>query len=120
MPRSPRTCAYYRSSNLALSKAMRTNMCERIIISERTAHYESGQGEQLAVPLKNLVAQIRASGVTGLVDEPLPDNVRWSITAGSLQVWIVELPYQLRRLLWIDENSPVKHGPQATYKARRL
>jgi hypothetical protein len=95
-------------------------MPEQIVIADDTARFDNGHGDAVGLPLQSLVERIRAGGVAGMAEEPLADNVRWSVSSGPLQVLIVELPYQLRRLQWLDDRSPVKYGPQAVYKPRRV
>ena len=65
----------------------------------------------------NLVAQ---STISGLHSEPIPDHVKWIARSGPLSVYIAEFKPELRRIKWIDDNSPVPYGDGATYKYRKL
>ncbi len=55
--------------------------------------------------------------VTGLRDEPIPDNVRWIVESGHRAVYIVELQPELRQLIW---NNHGAHRNYETHEYREI
>lgn len=43
--------------------------------------------------------------VSGMTDSPIPDNVKWIVRAGKLEVYILELKPELRRVQWVKETN---------------
>ena len=41
--------------------------------------------------------------VSGMSETPIPDNVKWIVRAGKLEVYILELKPELRRVKWVKE-----------------
>lgn len=48
---------------------------------------------------------ISKNTVSGLTPDPIPDNVKWVVRAGKLEVYILELKPELRRIKWIAEGG---------------
>jgi hypothetical protein len=96
-------------------------MDERIVIEGSRVHLANGQGPQCSADVSDWIGRVNHFSVAGMSDEPLPDNVKWLVTHGAIQVSIVELKPELRRILWLDEQaSPVPFGPEAVMRERRL
>ncbi len=55
--------------------------------------------------------------ISGIGDEPIPDNVKWLIKAGDLTMYIIELKPELRRIKWVAENGD---DEGEGYKKRKL
>jgi len=73
---------------------------ETITLSDKTVE---GVGKKMNVAkFCDLISSVVA---TGLSPEPIPDNVKWIVRAGKLEVLIVELKPELRRIQWIAENG---------------
>ncbi len=75
-------------------------------------------GQKIAVD--KFCGIIAKNTVSGLAEQPIPDNVKWIVRAGNVEVYIVELKPELRSIKWLADNSPSPYGPQATYTQRRL
>lgn len=61
--------------------------------------------------------------VSGMYDEPIPDNVKWIVRAGKLEVYIIELKPELRRIKWVKEVPGAKRGAKQDengYEFRKL
>ena len=59
---------------------------------------------------------IAAETVTGMRNEPIPDNVRWVCEKGDRAVYIVELQPELRTILWGGaENSGLPYTVATPY-----
>ncbi|NLX99633.1 MAG: hypothetical protein GXY83_26165 [Rhodopirellula sp.] len=95
-------------------------MTERIIIEGRTARLSNGDGTGCEADVEAWVRQINRFSVAGRGVEPIPDNVKWIVSCGGTEVFIVELKPELRRILWISEDSPAPFGPEAKATAHRL
>ncbi len=50
--------------------------------------------------------------VSGLHDEPIPDNVKWIVRAGKLEVYILELKPELRRVKWVNATTTKQSAKQ--------
>lgn len=75
-------------------------------------------GKKLAVDnFCNLISQ---NTISGLDNEPIPDNVKWVVRAGKLAVYIAEFKPELRWIKWLADDSPAPYGGAATYKHRKL
>lgn len=96
-------------------------MAEQIVIEGSRVQLANGQGPRCWAEVSDWIGRVNQFSITGMVDEPLPDNVKWLVTCGAIQVSIVELKPELRRILWLDEKaSPVPFGPEAVVRERRL
>jgi hypothetical protein len=96
-------------------------MSEQIVIEGREARLNNSDGAQCSADLDDWLEQLDHYCIRGMDDEPIPDNVKWLVSCGRLQIAIVELKPALRRVLWIDERaSPVPFGPEAIVRPRRL
>ncbi len=56
--------------------------------------------------------------VSGMHDEPIPDNVKWVVRSGKLTVYILELKPELRRIKWVAEAGA--KADENGYKFRKL
>jgi len=66
---------------------------------------------------------ITENTVSGLYPEPIPDNVKWIVRSGKVEVYILELKPELRRVQWIAEGSTKAEksdGKGNGYTFRRL
>jgi hypothetical protein len=96
-------------------------MSERILIQDSMAQLTNGDGTQCDAGLDDWLDQVDLHRLHGMDDEPIADNVKWHIRCGSLEIIVVELKPERRRILWIDEQqSPVPFGPEAIARERRL
>ncbi len=75
-------------------------------------------GQKLAVD--KFCELISQNTISGLHDQPIPDNVKWIARAGKLEVYIVELKPELRWIKWLANDSPAPYGSAATYTQRKL
>jgi len=57
---------------------------------------------------------------SGMQDQPIPDNVKWIVRSGKVEVYIVELKPELRWIKWVADDSPEPYGEGATYLYRKL
>lgn len=89
---------------------------EVITITDRHVRLD-GSSKQLDVDkFCGLVAQ---NTISGLVNEPIPDNVKYVVRAGKLEVYIIELKPELRWIKWIAEGTTGDSGDNR-YKSRKL
>lgn len=95
-------------------------MSDRITLEERKARLSSTDGSEHVVDLREFVSAIANQAVQGRAAVPLADNVRWVVSCGSVQVYIVELRPELRCVQWISDESPVAYGPGAVTQPRTL
>lgn len=95
-------------------------MAERITLEGTKAHVTGGDGADIQTDVGSFARTLFNGFVHGMDEEALADDVKWRVTNNKATVCIVELKPQLRRLLWIADDSPVPYGPTAVYKERRL
>jgi hypothetical protein len=96
-------------------------MAERIVIEGDEARLSNGKAGEVTAKLDDWLACVIQYGVRGMSSEPIPDNVKWLVEAGSVQIVIVELKPELRRMLWLDERQTLElFGPEALARQRRL
>ncbi len=95
-------------------------MSDRITLEERKARLSSADGSEHVVDLREFINAIADHTVQGRVSTPLADNVRWVVSCGTVQVYIVELRPELRCVQWIADHSPVAYGPGAVTQPRTL
>lgn len=50
--------------------------------------------------------------VSGLTPDPIPDNVKWIVRAGKLEVYILELKPELRRVKWVNATATKQSAKQ--------
>lgn len=61
--------------------------------------------------------------VSGLDKDPIPDNVKWIVRSGPLEVYILELKPELRRVKWVNETAGPKQSAkqdECGYSHRKL
>jgi hypothetical protein len=95
-------------------------MNETIVLQDGQARLLAPDGRQYTLELCDFATAVAAYTVQGLTPTPIPDNVRWDVTCGPARVFIVELQPALRRLAWIDKDSPAMFGPDVTTRSRPL
>jgi hypothetical protein len=95
-------------------------MHETIVFENKTARFTSEDGTQHTVELREFVNALATYTVQGLTDHPIVDNVRWNVASGPARVYIVELRPALRRVEWIDKDSPAMYGPDVVTRSRQL
>ena len=95
-------------------------MSDRIVLEDRKARLSSADGSEHVVDLREFLKAISDHTVQGRVSLPLADNVRWVVSCGAVQVYIVELRPELRCLQWISDHSPVAFGPGSVTQPRTL
>lgn len=94
---------------------------ERIIIENRQARLEGGDSGKVIANLGDFVSGINKCSVKGLEETPLPRNrIAWKIDICDFTLCILELEPALRRLDWINPDSPIDFGPEASYSPRKL
>ncbi len=54
--------------------------------------------------VSNFCRVVANNCLSGMREEPIPDNVRWIVERGEITVYVLELPPELRLLLWGDEG----------------
>ncbi len=58
------------------------------------------RGGKQQMPVDQFCKLIGQHTVTGMSDEPIPDNVRWICEKGEKSVYVIELQPELRPLVW--------------------
>ncbi len=62
--------------------------------------------------------------VSGMHDDPIPDNVKWVVRSGALTVYILELKPELRMVRWVNEKKgrsiASAKGDENGYEQRKL
>lgn len=89
-----------------------------ITIKGDTASLVTPEGNEVALPLKELFERLDAASETARGVHP--PGVRMVDSAGPLTVWVFEIPPGIRQLKWIAEDSPVPFGRGAQYRMVRI
>jgi hypothetical protein len=95
-------------------------MSEKIVLEDKVARLVTSGGQQHVFELTEFAEAIAAWTVQGRTRTPLVDNVRWRITSGNAEIFLVELTPELRCVEWIDKDSPAPFGPDAVTRSRQL
>ena len=95
-------------------------MNERIIIEGRQAVLQDGEGDRHVAELGSFLGRVSEHCLHGMTEEPIPGNVKWMVSCGTVDVCIVEFEPELRLLNWITDDSPAPYGPEAMCTPRRL
>jgi hypothetical protein len=64
--------------------------------------------------VKGFCGLVSQNTVTGLRDEPLPDNVKWVIEVSNKTMYVLEFPPELRNVLWEDDYGYSRQRTIAT------
>jgi hypothetical protein len=93
---------------------------DKIILEQKLARLANADGTEHTMDLRAFVSAIAVHAVQGRTPTPIADNVRWVISCGGVQVYVVELRPELRRVEWIAADSPAPFGPEAVTASRQL
>ncbi len=95
-------------------------MPDQILLEHKAAILKTTDGTQYTMELREFFKAMATHTVQGRSPTPIADNVRWVVSCSAAQIFIVELRPELRRVEWIEHDSPAPFGPEAVTRVRQL
>lgn len=95
-------------------------MADKLQIQNEKVVLTTDEGLRIERPAADIAEMFRRELLPPLNGSALPDGVKFVEWREPFLLIVHQLPWQVRRLRWIDNNSPAEYGPGTTYRNVRL